>query len=151
MSNVARFAQDDTDGDIELSGDTSLRAAYLPVATEQPDPKAAGIDFAGCDPSTSWMIAEVEMDEEAELGFRLCGASWISRFTDMERQAVSYRRGRVLLAGDAAYVQPHDRHQALRDNHERTAEHGRASLRWAPTTSQSRLPTCEGQVGDAAR
>ena len=32
--------------------------------------KAAGIDFAGLDPSTSWMIAEVEMDEEPELGFR---------------------------------------------------------------------------------
>lgn len=30
--------------------------------------------------------------------------AWISRFTDMARQAVSYRRGRVLLAGDAAHV-----------------------------------------------
>jgi 3-(3-hydroxy-phenyl)propionate hydroxylase len=29
---------------------------------------------------------------------------WISRFTDMTRQAVSYRAGRVLLAGDAAHV-----------------------------------------------
>lgn len=29
---------------------------------------------------------------------------WISRFTDMCRQAVSYREGRVLLAGDAAHV-----------------------------------------------
>ena len=29
---------------------------------------------------------------------------WISRFTDMTRQAESYRRGRVLLAGDAAHV-----------------------------------------------
>ena len=31
-------------------------------------------------------------------------ASWISRFTDMTRQAASYREGRVLLAGDAAHV-----------------------------------------------
>jgi 3-(3-hydroxy-phenyl)propionate hydroxylase len=31
-------------------------------------------------------------------------ASWISRFTDMTRQAASYRNGRVLLAGDAAHV-----------------------------------------------
>ncbi len=29
---------------------------------------------------------------------------WISRFTDMTRQAASYRDGRVLLAGDAAHV-----------------------------------------------
>jgi 3-(3-hydroxy-phenyl)propionate hydroxylase len=30
--------------------------------------------------------------------------TWISRFTDMTRQAASYRAGRVLLAGDAAHV-----------------------------------------------
>ncbi len=30
--------------------------------------------------------------------------AWISRFTDMTRQAASYRRGRVLLTGDAAHV-----------------------------------------------
>jgi hypothetical protein len=29
---------------------------------------------------------------------------WISSFTDMTRQAVAYRSGRVLLAGDAAHV-----------------------------------------------
>jgi 2-polyprenyl-6-methoxyphenol hydroxylase-like FAD-dependent oxidoreductase len=31
-------------------------------------------------------------------------ATWISRFTDMTRQAASYRNRRVLLAGDAAHV-----------------------------------------------
>jgi 3-(3-hydroxy-phenyl)propionate hydroxylase len=30
--------------------------------------------------------------------------TWISRFTDMTRQAEAYRKGRVLLAGDAAHV-----------------------------------------------
>lgn len=30
--------------------------------------------------------------------------TWISRFTDATRQAASYRKGRVLLAGDAAHV-----------------------------------------------
>jgi 2-polyprenyl-6-methoxyphenol hydroxylase-like FAD-dependent oxidoreductase len=29
---------------------------------------------------------------------------WLSRFTDMARQAATYRNGRVLLAGDAAHV-----------------------------------------------
>jgi len=30
--------------------------------------------------------------------------TWITRFTDASRQAATYRRGRVLLAGDAAHV-----------------------------------------------
>jgi 3-(3-hydroxy-phenyl)propionate hydroxylase len=30
--------------------------------------------------------------------------TWLSRFTDMARQAAAYRAGRVLLAGDAAHV-----------------------------------------------
>jgi len=30
--------------------------------------------------------------------------TWITRFTDMTRQAAAYRKGRILLAGDAAHV-----------------------------------------------
>jgi 2-polyprenyl-6-methoxyphenol hydroxylase-like FAD-dependent oxidoreductase len=158
---VVGFAQDDSGVDVELSGGTALRAEYL-VGCDGGRSlirKAAGIDFPGLDPSTSWMIAEVEMDEEPELGFRrdsagqhalgrrhegepiravlterdldhtgdpsmtelrealvavygtdfgLRRADWISRFTDMVRQAAAYRDGRVLLAGDAAHVHsPH--------------------------------------------
>lgn len=36
--------------------------------------------------------------------FGVHSPTWISRFTDMSRQAASYRDGRVLLAGDAAHV-----------------------------------------------
>jgi 3-(3-hydroxy-phenyl)propionate hydroxylase len=36
--------------------------------------------------------------------YGLRSATWISRFSDMARQAASYRAGRVLLAGDAAHV-----------------------------------------------
>jgi 2-polyprenyl-6-methoxyphenol hydroxylase-like FAD-dependent oxidoreductase len=156
---VVGFAQDDSGVEVEVSGDTPLRAEYL-VGCDGGRSlvrKAAGIDFPGVEPSTSWMIAEAEMDEEPEFGVRrdsvgqhalgrrqegepirvvltertvdhtgdpgmdelrealvavygtdygLRSASWISRFTDMARQASSYRQGRVLLAGDAAHVHP---------------------------------------------
>lgn len=36
--------------------------------------------------------------------FGATNPSWISRFTDMTRQASTYRNGRVLLAGDAAHI-----------------------------------------------
>jgi 3-(3-hydroxy-phenyl)propionate hydroxylase len=164
---VVGCVQDDTGVDVETAGGTSLRAEYL-VGCDGGRSlvrRAAGIDFPGLDPSTSWMIAEVEMDEESELGFRrdsagrqhalgrrqegepvrvvlteptvghtgepsldelrealvavygtdfgLRSASWISRFTDLTRQAASYRRGRVLLAGDAAHVHPPQGGQGL--------------------------------------
>src|SRR6185295_6438540 len=39
--------------------------------------------------------------------------TYISRFTDTTRQAAAYRKGRVLLAGDAAHVHAPDGGQGL--------------------------------------
>ncbi len=39
--------------------------------------------------------------------------TWLSRFSDMSRQAASYRAGRVLLAGDAAHVHSPDGAQGM--------------------------------------
>jgi 3-(3-hydroxy-phenyl)propionate hydroxylase len=154
---VTGFAQDDTGVDVELGGGRSLRAQYL-VGCDGGRSlirKKAGIDFPGWDPSTSYLIAEVEMTGEPSFGIRrddkgihglskledgkrvrvvsteqhvrqgdgptlddlrealiavygtdygVHNATWLSRFTDMARQAASYRERRVLLAGDAAHV-----------------------------------------------
>ena len=172
------FAQDDTGVDVELSDGTSLRAEYL-VGCDGGRSlvrKAAGIEFPGWDPTTSALIAEVELAEEPpELGVRqdalgthglgrveyeirdgevvfadsgpvrvmvteervgaaseptlrdlsegliavygtdygIHSPTWISRFTDMTRQAAAYRDRRVLLAGDAAHVHSPDGGQGL--------------------------------------
>jgi 3-(3-hydroxy-phenyl)propionate hydroxylase len=157
---VTGFTQDDTGVDVALSDGQSLRAEYL-VGCDGGRSlirKAAGIEFPGWDPTTSWLIAEVEMAEEPKWGFRhdalgthgiakmengvasarvvltesqvrldneptlrdvsealvavygtdfgIHSPTWISRFTDMTRQAAAYRDRRVLLAGDAAHVHP---------------------------------------------
>src|SRR3982075_3737340 len=149
---VTGFTQDDSGVDVALSDGTSLRAQYLVGCDggRSAVRRAAGIDFAGWDPTTRWIIAEVEMAEVPEFGLRGGGGigpgdggrvgvtlivpdldrtdeptlqdvrdaltrvdgkdygvhspHWISSFTDMTRQAVAYRAGRVLLAGDAAHV-----------------------------------------------
>ena len=164
---VTGLAQDDAGVDVALSDGQSLRAQYL-VGCDGGRSlvrKAAGIEFPGWDPTTSSLVAEVEMTEEPELGIRrtpsgmhalgkveyeikdgevvykpggtvgvmlteshvgtseptlrdlsegliavygtdygIHSPTFISRFTDMTRQAAAYREGRVLLAGDAAHV-----------------------------------------------
>jgi 2-polyprenyl-6-methoxyphenol hydroxylase-like FAD-dependent oxidoreductase len=174
---VTGFSQDETGVDVALSDGRSVRAHYL-VGCDGGRSlvrKAAGIEFPGSDPTTSNLIAEVEMTEMPPLGIHrtalgihsfgrteyeivdgkivyadkgpvgvlvteqqvgatteptlgdlsealiaACGTDygvhspiWISRFTDMTRQAVAYRRGRVLIAGDAAHVHPPDGGQGL--------------------------------------
>jgi 2-polyprenyl-6-methoxyphenol hydroxylase-like FAD-dependent oxidoreductase len=153
---VTGFTQDDTGVDVTLASGETLRAHYL-VGCDGGRSlvrKAAGIEFAGSEPTLSNLMAEVEMREMPDLGLRhdalgfhglsktengrvlvvmteatlarsgeatlrdlsdaliaVYGTDFgvhsparISRFTDAARQAVAYRRGRVLLAGDAAHI-----------------------------------------------
>jgi 2-polyprenyl-6-methoxyphenol hydroxylase-like FAD-dependent oxidoreductase len=69
---VTGFTQDDAGVDVECSDGESLRAEYL-VGCDGGRSlvrKAAGVEFPGWDPTTSSLIAEVEMAEEPELGIR---------------------------------------------------------------------------------
>ena len=70
---VTGFAQDETGVDVELSEGETLRAQYL-VGCDGGRSlvrKAAGIEFPGWDPTTSSLIAEVEMaDPPEEWGIR---------------------------------------------------------------------------------
>ena len=59
-------------------------------------------------PTTEPTLADLRDALTAVFGtdFGVHDPTWISRFTDAARQAVTYRRGRVLLAGDAAHTHP---------------------------------------------
>jgi 2-polyprenyl-6-methoxyphenol hydroxylase-like FAD-dependent oxidoreductase len=63
---VVGLLQDDDGVDVALDDGTALRARYV-VGCDGGRSlvrKAAGIDFPGTDPTMSWILAEVEMDEE---------------------------------------------------------------------------------------
>ena len=69
---VTGFTQDERGVDVELSDDQWLRADYL-VGCDGGRSlirKTAGIEFPGWDPTTSNLIAEVEMTGKPELGIR---------------------------------------------------------------------------------
>ena len=60
---VTGFVQDETGVDVELANGRSLRAEYL-VGCDGGRSlirKAAGIEFPGWDPATSWLTAEAEV------------------------------------------------------------------------------------------
>src|SRR5688500_4116705 len=67
---VTGFAQDDTGVDVALSDGEPLRTEYLVGCDggRSVVRKAAGIEFPGWDPTTSWLVAEVEMAEEPKWG-----------------------------------------------------------------------------------
>jgi 2-polyprenyl-6-methoxyphenol hydroxylase-like FAD-dependent oxidoreductase len=69
---VAGFTQDDGGVGIELAGGERLRAKYLVGCDggRSTIRKSAGIEFPGWDPTTSALLAEVEMTEEPPLGVR---------------------------------------------------------------------------------
>ena len=70
--DVTGFAQDDGGVDVELEDGRSLRAEYLVGCDggRSVVRRAAGIEFPGWDPTTSSLIAEVEMDAEPEFGIK---------------------------------------------------------------------------------
>lgn len=68
---VVGFAQDADGVDVQLSDGDVLRTRYLVGCDggRSTVRKAAGIEFVGLDATTSWLIAEVEMDGEPVMGF----------------------------------------------------------------------------------
>ncbi|HYS97294.1 MAG TPA: FAD-dependent monooxygenase, partial [Candidatus Dormibacteraeota bacterium] len=68
--DVTGFAQEDTGVDVELSDGTALRADYLVGCDggRSVVRKAARIEFPGWEPTTSTLIAEVQLAEEPKWG-----------------------------------------------------------------------------------
>src|SRR3712207_815590 len=85
-AEVTGLTQDDTGVDVRLAGGRSLRAQYLVGCDggRSTVRKAAGIEFPGWDPTTSNLIAEVELAEEPEWGIRrdALGIHSLSRLED---------------------------------------------------------------------
>ena len=89
---VTGFTQNDIGVDIELSDGRSMRAKYL-VGCDGGRSlirKKAGIDFPGWDPSTSYLIAEVETAEEPEWGIHRNekGINAVAKLEDGKRARV---------------------------------------------------------------
>src|SRR5690348_15516072 len=91
---VTGFTQDGTGVDVALSDGTSIRADYLAGCDggRSVIRKAAGIEFAGWDPSTSWLMAEVEMAKRPEFGLRPGGGIGPAESGDRIRVVLTERQ-----------------------------------------------------------
>lgn len=101
---VTSFAQHDTGVDIELSDARSLRAKYL-VGCDGGRSlirKKAGIDFPWWNPSTSYLIAEIETAEEPEWGIRRSekGINAVAKLDDGKRARVVLNEQQVRQGGE---------------------------------------------------
>ncbi len=89
---VKGFAQDDSGVDVALSDGTSLRAEYLVGCDggRSVIRKTAVIEFAGWDPTKSWLIAEVRITEEPAWGLRedATGTHAIAKLEDAKAMRV---------------------------------------------------------------
>jgi flavin-dependent dehydrogenase len=101
---VTGFAQDGDGVDVSLSDGRSVRGEYL-VGCDGGRSfirKAAGIDFPGWDPTTSALIAEVELADEPEWGIRrnAVGIHGLSRMEDGRRVRVMVTEEHVGATGE---------------------------------------------------
>lgn len=102
--DVTDFAQDDDGVDLDLTGGQRLRAQYLVGCDggRSTIRKAAGIEFAGQDPTMSWMIAEVEMFGEPALGFRsdACGIHAMGKIEESDRVGIVLTERQLTVGGE---------------------------------------------------
>jgi 3-(3-hydroxy-phenyl)propionate hydroxylase len=101
---VTGFAQDDSGVAVALSDGSSLRAEYLVGCDggRSAIRKAAGIEFAGWDPTKSWLIAEVHVTEEPAWGFRedATGTHAIGKLEDPQAMRVVLTEQHLKIGGE---------------------------------------------------
>ena len=101
---VTGFAQSDTSVEVALSDGTSMLAEYLVGCDggRSVIRKAAGIEFAGWDPTKSWLIAEVQITEEPAWGFRedATGAHAIGKLEDDQGMRVVLTEQQLNIGGE---------------------------------------------------
>jgi 3-(3-hydroxy-phenyl)propionate hydroxylase len=101
---VTGFVQDGLGVEVALSDDTSQRVEYLVGCDggRSVVRKTAGIDFAGHDPTKSWVIAEVRMTQEPAWGFREddTGTHAIGKMKDSQMMRVVLTEQQLKIGGE---------------------------------------------------